>query len=60
MRRSILIPLIGVVITVLVIGFIFFASEPDPVVVETGGGEGVVIEQDAGAPAVPDDTVVEE
>ena len=60
MRRSILIPLIGVVITALVIGFIFFASEPDPVVVETGGGEGVVIEQDAGAPAVPDDTVVEE
>jgi hypothetical protein len=60
MRRSTLIPLIGVVITVLVIGFIFFASEPDPVVVETGGGEGVVIEQDAGAPAVPDDTVVEE
>jgi len=60
MRRSTLLPLIGVAITVVVIGFIFFASEPDPVVVETGGGEGVVIEQDAGAPAVPDDAVVEE
>ena len=60
MSRSTLIPLIGVVITVLIIGFIFFASEPDPVVVETEGGEGVVVDQDAGAPAVPDDAVVEE
>ena len=60
MRRSILYPLIGLVITVLVIEFIFIGSEPDPVVVETGSGEGVVVDQDAGAPAVPDDAVVEE
>jgi hypothetical protein len=60
MRRSILYPLIGVVITVLVVGFIFFGTEPDPIVVETEGGEDVVIDQDAGAPAVPDDAAVEE
>ena len=60
MSRSTLIPLIGVVITVLVIGFIFFASEPDPIVVEGEGGDDVVIDQDAGAPAVPDDAVVGE
>lgn len=60
MRRSTLIPLIGVVIALLVLWFIFFAADPDPVVVEGEGGEGVVVEQDAGAPAVPDDSVVEE
>ncbi len=60
MSRSTLIPLIGVIITVLVVGFIFFGTGPDPIVVETGGGEGVVVDQDAGAPAVPDDAVVED
>jgi hypothetical protein len=60
MSRSTLIPLIGVVITVLIIGFIFVTSEPDPIVVEGEGGEDIIIEQDAGAPAVPDDAVVQE
>ena len=60
MSRSTLIPLIGVVTTALVSGFIFVATKPEPVVVETGGGEDMVVDQDAGAPAVPDDTVVEE
>ena len=60
MRRSTLIPIIGVVIALLILWFIFGATEPDPIVVEGEGGEGVVVEQDAGAPAVPDDAVVEE
>lgn len=60
MRRSIVIPLVGVVIALLVLWFIFSASEPEPIVADGPGGEGEIVEQDAGAPAVPDDIVLEE
>jgi hypothetical protein len=39
MKRSTWIPLLGVLIALAVLGFIFFASRPDDVVVE---GEGVI------------------
>jgi hypothetical protein len=54
MRRSTVIPLVGVVLALVVVLFIFFASRPDPdadVVGDGGGLEEVVRTGNAGAPA---------
>lgn len=59
MRRSTLIPVVGIVIALVVLWFIFFAAEPDEVVVEDENGNAAVVDQDAGAPAVTEDAVDE-
>lgn len=59
MRRSTLFPIIGVVIALAVLWFIFSASRPDETPVESGDDVGVVAE-DPGALGLAEDGAEDE